>query len=50
MLIFNKFKIRKNTINILRFYYHLNFSYAIMAGLDKPTNGEIWFNEKMLLV
>ena len=42
----------KNTINIL-----LGSTLAgkttlmqIMAGLDKPTNGEIWFNKKMLLV
>ena len=41
-------KLEKNTINVL-----LGSTLAgkttlmqIMAGLDKPTNGEIWFNEK----
>ena len=41
-------KFEKNTINVL-----LGSTLAgkttlmqIMAGLDKPTNGEIWFNEK----
>jgi len=40
--------LEKNTINVL-----LGSTLAgkttlmqIMAGLDKPTNGEIWFNEK----
>ena len=41
-------KLEKNTINVL-----LGSTLAgkttlmqIMAGLDKPTNGEIWFNDK----
>jgi glycerol transport system ATP-binding protein len=41
-------KLEKNTINVL-----LGSTLAgkttlmqIMAGLDKPTSGEIWFNDK----
>ena len=41
-------KLEKNTINILLgpTLSGKTTLMQIMAGLDKPTNGEIWFNEK----
>ena len=41
-------KLEKNTINILlgSTLSGKTTLMQIMAGLDKPTNGEIWFNEK----
>ena len=41
-------KLEKNTINILLVptLSGKTTLMQIMAGLDKPTNGEIWFNEK----
>ena len=41
-------KFEKNTINILlgSTLSGKTTLMQIMAGLDKPTSGEIWFNEK----
>ena len=43
-----KLKLEKNTINILLgpTLSGKTTLMQIMAGLDKPTNGEVWFNEK----